>query len=74
MKMIPQVLLSILFIGGYFVVLYSLIAGDLKIDNTLKDAILLLIGIITREVPTIMQFWFGSSHGSKNKDKSKEVM
>jgi len=36
-------------------------------SSDIKDTVILLIGLLTREVPTIMQFWFGSSSGSKDK-------
>ena len=63
----PQIILSAVFIGGYFFVLYGLLNGTITIQEAIKDTALLLIGLLTREVPTIMQFWFGSSMGSKDK-------
>lgn len=63
----PQIILSAMFIGGYFFVLYGLLDGEITIKDAIKDTALLLIGLLTREVPTIMQFWFGSSMGSKEK-------
>ena len=66
-NMWPQILLSAFFVIGYFIILYSLISGAIVIAPAIKDTIILLLGILTREVPTIMQFWFGSSNGSKTK-------
>ena len=66
-NMWPQISLSAMFILGYFIILYSLISGAIVIAPLIKDTIILLLGILTREVPTIMQFWFGSSNGSKTK-------
>lgn len=68
-NMIPQVILSAVFIVGYMIILYVLISGNVSIHADLKDMVLILLGLITREIPTIMQFWFGSSHGSKKKDQ-----
>lgn len=68
----PQIVLSAMFIGGYFFVLYGLLDGTITIQEAIKDVALLLIGLLTREVPTIMQFWFGSSMGSKEKDRKPE--
>jgi hypothetical protein len=65
----PQMALSGLFIIGYFVILGLLLSGSIAISEQLEAPIMLLIGLITREVPTIMQFWFGSSSGSKDKNK-----
>lgn len=63
----PQIILSAIFIVGYFLILSLLVSGTLTISSEVKDTVILLIGLLTREVPTIMQFWFGSSSGSKDK-------
>lgn len=63
----PQIALSILFIVGYFVMLGCLGVGLLTPGEQMEEVFTLLIGIMTREVPTIMQFWFGTSSGSKDK-------
>lgn len=70
-NMIPQIVLSTIFVLGYFAILVLLMSGVVVIADEIKDALLLLLGLITREIPTIMQFWFGSSHGSKNKSDNK---
>lgn len=70
-KKLPQIGLSVLFIAGYFLILYTLLTGGILIPESMKDTSILLLGILTREVPTIMQFWFGSSSGSK--DKSEQM-
>lgn len=63
----PQIILSVLFILGYFVVFGVLLAGGIIIPDNLKEVIFVLVGLLSREIPTIMQFWFGSSTGSKDK-------
>lgn len=68
----PQIILSAVFIIGYFAILISLMSGAVEIPDNFKDSIILLLGILTREVPTIMQFWFGSSSGSKDKTKGRD--
>lgn len=68
----PQILLSALFVIGYFIILGLLLSGAVQIPDGLKEVVILLLGIITREVPTIMQFWFGSSSGSKDKSVKSE--
>lgn len=65
----PQIALSALFIVGYFVILSLMLAGVFTIPEGLMEPVLLLLGMLSREVPTIMQFWFGSSTGSKDKTK-----
>ena len=68
----PQILLSLVFVGGYFMSLFA-IHGVLFVDEShqINDAVLALagslVGVFTRELSGIMQFWFGSSAGSKEK-------
>lgn len=63
----PQMMLSALFISGYFVVLYFILSGEIKLDNGLREVAIMLLGVMVREVSSIMAFWFGSSSGSKDK-------
>ena len=65
----PQIVLSGIFIGGYFVLVYSLITGGFKVDPSQTALVSTLIGVLTAGVANIMQFWFGSSSGSKDKTK-----
>lgn len=64
----PQVTLSALFVGGYFTLLVMFILGYTKVDPAYKDLLLTLIGVLTAGIPQILNFWFGSSHGSQKKD------
>lgn len=66
-NMRPQMILSTVFITGYFFVLFFFFLDKIEITPEVKDAFLILIGVITANVPSIMQFWFGSSSGSKEK-------
>jgi hypothetical protein len=36
------------------------------------EAVTFMLGALFREIPTIMQFWFGSSSGSKEKSGALE--
>jgi len=63
----PQKLLSLVFIGGYFIIVALLLVSDITINPGMKETFILLIGVVTGNVPAIMQFWFGSSTGSKEK-------
>jgi ABC-type branched-subunit amino acid transport system permease subunit len=69
----PQITLSALFITGYFAVLIYLFSGKVQLDDDTRAILTLLLGLITREVPTIMQFWFGSSVGSKEKGEELKI-
>ena len=66
-NMKPQMWLSALFIGGYFAIISMFFVGDIEIAPELKEPFLILIGVITANVPSIMQFWFGTSSGSQRK-------
>jgi hypothetical protein len=66
-NMWPQIVLSTVFIGGYFGVIYMLFSGSIKIDPSIRDMSNILLGVMTANIPSIMAFWFGSSHGSKQK-------
>lgn len=71
----PQVVLSTVFVAGYFslvfLLVWALFTGAVKME-TVNPAILTivtsLLGVLTASVVQIMNFWFGSSHGSQKKD------
>lgn len=60
-NMWPQIILSTVFIIGYFILAYFSAKGAITPDP-------MMFGIMTAAIPMILQFWFGSSHGSKGKD------
>lgn len=64
----PQMLLSLVFLVGYFALMFALFSGNVVIPEKLDQVASVLIGIMTTSVPMILQFWFGSSSGSKEKD------
>jgi len=66
-NMRPQMVLSTVFITGYFLILGAFFVGDIELTDSLREPFLVLIGVITASVPSIMQFWFGSSSGSSRK-------
>jgi len=65
-----QAILSAVFIAGYFGFIFFLFTGDSVQDLTgeVLGIASTLIGVVTAAIPMILQFWFGSSMGSKNKD------
>lgn len=63
----PQVLLSVVFVGGYFTIMGLLLTGKVTVPDSLKDVVTVLIGIMSASVTAIMGFWFGSSFGSREK-------
>ncbi len=72
-NMLPQIMLSILFVVGYFAIMLMMFTNYINPSESMKDPLLVLLGVMTREMPTIMQFWFGSSFGSKKKAEHLSV-
>lgn len=65
----PQIVLSAAFIIGYFFLMY-LFLTSLDVDGFSewqKGIVGTLIGVLTAAVIKIVDFWFGSSAGSKDK-------
>lgn len=71
-NMLPQVVLTAIFVIGYFGVVYVMFVGSTAMDG-LKDnawaqgVLTTILGVLTAAVPQILGFWFGSSMGSKDK-------
>ena len=63
----PQVVLSVVYTAGYFVLLIGLLRGWLVIPEESKALIAGVIGVLTAAQTQILNFWFGSSSGSKEK-------
>jgi hypothetical protein len=63
----PQVVLSTVYTVGYFWLLYELTAGEITISADIKPLVNTLMGVMTAAQVQIMNFWFGSSAGSKQK-------
>lgn len=53
-----QVLLSCLFLTGYFLLVYSFMSGNVRVPVDYKEAFLTLLGVLTAGVGTIMAYWF----------------
>ncbi len=70
-SLLSQILLTILFVGGYLWMVREFMTGAVKVDPTLKDVFVALIGVITGSVATVMNFWFSSSRSSQAKDEAR---
>lgn len=66
--MTPQLWMSGLFIGGYFLIILSLIFGVATLNDGDQMNLNLLLGVLTAGIPSILAFWFGSSAGSSQKN------
>jgi hypothetical protein len=63
----PQVILSTVYTVGYFWLLWAMLMGEVIISPDVKGLINTLMGVMTAAQVQIMNFWFGSSAGSKAK-------
>lgn len=71
--LLPQILFSAVFILCFFAVLVLLVLkGEVQMSDrvfgVVRDAMMMLTALI----PVILQFWIGSSSGSKEKDAQKQ--
>ena len=73
----PQIVLSAIFVIGYFGVLFYLfkskdVGSALSGENAewLQGVFTTISGVLTAAIPQILGFWFGSSLGSKEKTQS----
>ena len=68
-NMKPQMVLSSVFIGGYFTVFVALLTGTVELTQSQQTLINVLMGVLTAGIPTILAFWFGSTAGSAVKSQ-----
>jgi len=69
----PQIMFSLIFFVSYFGLIYSLFSGQIVLDDSIRDIANILIGVITASLPGIINFWFGSSEGSKRKTNKLSI-
>lgn len=67
-----QIFLSSVFLGGYFAVLFCLLAGWIRTPDAWKDALMVMLGVLTGSVGTIITFWFNRSRSQGNPAKDEE--
>jgi len=63
----PQVILATLYVIGFMATLYTVFSGGLEFTSDQKDIAMYLLGILSAGLLQIMNFFFGSSSGSKEK-------
>lgn len=67
-------IVSIVVALGFFVVLFILLRATKSIDPDLKDVLYVTIGTMGTAFATVVNFWVGSSQGSKDKDTALATM
>lgn len=58
LAMTAQVLLSGVFIIGYFFLIWQFMKGEVHVPDNFKDAFITLLGVLTGGVGTIIAYWF----------------
>lgn len=64
----PHILLSTIYTSGYFWLLWLFCTGQVHVVDTQAALFASIVGVLTAAQIQIMNFWFGSSSGSKAKD------
>lgn len=63
----PQIVMSIVYSAGYFAVLAAFMGGLLEVQQAHTSMFNGLLGVLSAAQIQIINFWFGSSAGSKQK-------
>jgi uncharacterized protein YneF (UPF0154 family) len=63
-----QIVLSIVFIIGYFWVLAAFIEGRVKIASDWKETLQVLLGVLTANIGAIIGYWFSRHRTSEKPD------
>lgn len=66
----PQVIISAVYSTGYFVVVFAFMLGHIAVSPEHEVMFGGLLGVLTAAQVQIMNFWFGSSSGSKEKTQA----
>ena len=68
--LLPQLLLSTLFICAYAALVYVIVIGDVETSDSTMPVLVIIVGSLTSSMTSVMSFWFGSSSGSKEKSRN----
>jgi hypothetical protein len=59
-----QIILSVIFLAGYFWLLYDFIHGKILVSVEWKDTLQALLSVLTASVIQIMSYWFSRQRES----------
>ncbi len=60
-----QVVITVVFLGGYFWVLGLFVLGRAAVDPNSKDMVTALLGVLTASVVAILSYWFARQRGKE---------
>ena len=69
--LVPQMIISTIFVLTFALIMYTVFNTTLDMTETQKAMTNILLGILSAGIIQVMNFWFGSSSGSKEKDTPK---
>jgi len=69
--LLPQMIISTIFVATFALIMYTVFNTTLDMTETQKAMTNILLGILSAGIIQVMNFWFGSSSGSKEKDTPK---
>lgn len=59
-------ILAVIIVGGFFAILIAMMLGVLKVSD--QQSLLILLGALSAGFGSVLNFFFGSSRSSQNKD------
>ena len=65
--LLVQAALSVFYTVGYFSVFFAFIFGKVQVDENYTEMVVTLIGALGAAQLQVLNFWFGSSSGSREK-------
>ncbi len=64
----PQMILSVIYVLAFAVVLYVVFSGEVVMEGAQEKMASYLLGILSAGLLQILNFWFGSSKSSQDKN------
>lgn len=68
-----QIILSVVFVGGYFLTLRDFVHGNVKVPIEWKDTLQALLSLLTAGVLLILQYWFSRHRASVDPARNGDV-
>ena len=65
----PHVVLSVVYTLAYAALVFMVVTGHVKAEDSMMALVMAVVGSLTTAQTSILNFWFGSSSGSKEKAK-----
>lgn len=65
--LLPQMAISVVFIAGFMFIAYQVFGGSVELTGSSETMATYLLGILSGGIVQVMNFFFGSSSGSKEK-------